>query len=125
MTLTEDLLERWDEIYGVDGALLAWHESFKTNESAPKPRQMPDFSTISSIVDKVGAMVDRIQKHKAESTISLATLNRVTEQLGVEVVNAVKEAKIDADASARILQAIERRWASIRIEPDKARTRWT
>jgi hypothetical protein len=119
---TVDLIERFDEIYGPDGALLAWHESFRNPESPtpPKPRQMPDFSAVTSVVDKVGAMVDRIQKHKAEGSITLATLNRYIEQLGAELVSAVQETKIDADSSSKLLDAVEQRWATVRLDAGKS-----
>ncbi len=113
----EDLMERWESIYGVDGALLAWHESFLTGASEPKPRQLPDFSAITTVVDRVGAMVDRIHKHRAEGAVSLATMNRVMEQLGAEVVHALREMKIDGDTGTKFLEAIERRWGAIRVEP--------
>lgn len=112
----EDLIERWDAIYGEDGALLAWHESFNIGEAVPKPRQLPDFTAVTTVVDRVGKMVERIQKFKAESTISLATLNRVVEQLGAELVGAIQEVSLDADTSAGLLTAVERRWQSIKLD---------
>jgi hypothetical protein len=116
----EDLMERWESIYGPDGALLAWHESFKRGDAEPKPRQMPDFSAVSQVVDRVGAMVDRIQKHRRESSISLATMNRVVEQLGAELVYACQEVRLDADSNTRLLAAVERRWGAVRLQPDGA-----
>lgn len=114
----EDLIERWESIYGVDGALLAWHESFNNPNAdhAPKPRQMPDFSSLTSVVDKVGGMVDRIQKHKTEGSITLVTLNRIVEQFGADLISAIQETKIDADSSTRLLEAVERRWASVKLD---------
>lgn len=114
----EDLIERWESIYGVNGALLAWHESFNNPNAdhVPKPRQMPDFSSLTSVVDKVGSMVDRIQKHKAEGSITLTTLNRIVEQFGADLISAIQETKIDADASTRLLEAVERRWASVKLD---------
>lgn len=128
----EDLIERWDEIYGPDGALLAWHESFgKTDDNGqsintnPKPRQLPDFSAVSAVVDKVGSMVDRIQKQKAEGMIKLSTLQRYINQAGVEVVNALKQIGVDADTSSRLVRAIEERWGSIQLDAEPASGRRT
>lgn len=114
----EDLMGRWESIYGVDGALLAWHESFNNPESPvqPKPRQLPDFSAVSTVVDRVGAMVDRIQKHKAEGVITLETLNRVLRQHGVEVVAAVKEFGLGEEDSNRLIDLIEKRWGRIQVD---------
>jgi hypothetical protein len=81
-----------------------------------KPRQVLDISAAATLADKVGAMVDRIEKHKQTSTITLETLNRVIEQMGVEVVQAAaKEVSSDVERSA-LLDAIERRWADVRLD---------
>ena len=119
--LTEDLVQRFDDIYGPDGALLAWHESFRSDPNAPnKPRQMPDLSSLSTMVDKVGAMVDRIQKWKNEGSVTLETLNRVLQQFGAELVLAVQELQLDADTSSKLLNSVEQRWATIRLEPGQS-----
>lgn len=86
-----------------------------------KPRQMLDITAAAGLVDKVGAMVDRIEKHKREGSITLETLDRVLEQLGVEVVHALTEEVPDAVARAAVLKNVERRWGSIRLDPATAR----
>lgn len=114
--ITEDLVNRWHEIFGPEGALLAWHESYLSGRNdAPKPRQLPDFSTIGGLIDKVGKMAERIHKQKQSALISFATVNRVMEQLGVEVVRAVESETTDADTRARILAAVEQRWGTIKL----------
>lgn len=117
-----DFVERYDEIYGPDGALIAWHSSFKNPLStAPeKPRQLLDFSSVSALVDRVGAMVDRIRRAEQERSISLGTLNRVIEQLGLEVHGAISEMNLERDARTALLDDIERRWGSVRLEPDRS-----
>ncbi|MBI3425036.1 MAG: hypothetical protein HY011_19035 [Acidobacteria bacterium] len=117
----EDLIERWDAIYGPDGALLAWHESFSAKETPPKPRQLPDFSTVTVLVERVGAMVGRIHKQKAASSISLATLNRVMWAMGEDLLRAVREAELDEDTATQLLTAVEQRWGAIRLDADRAR----
>ncbi len=118
----EDLMNRWDEIYGPDGALLAWHNSFRDEERAtePKPRHLPDFSAITAVVDKVGKMVERIHKMKDEGSISLGTLQRITEQMGADLVAAINEQKLPKDQSDKLLAAVEARWNSIRLESGRA-----
>lgn len=81
-----------------------------------KPRQLLDITAAATLVDKVGAMIDRIEKHKREGAITLDTLNRVLEQLGVEVVHAAQEVIRDAATRAALLHAIERRWGTIRLD---------
>mgnify|MGYP000890590468 CR=1 FL=1 len=118
--IVEDLVERWDKIYGPDGALLAWHESFNTDNPTPKPRQMPDFSSVSMVVDRIGKLVERIQRFKKEGAISLMTLNSVVEQMGAELVGAIQELHLDADTSAGLLATVERRWQSIKLDAGRS-----
>ena len=120
--LVEDLLDRWYWIFGPDGALLAWHESFTkgAEDKEKKPRELPDISSVSAIVDRVGRMVERIHKFRAEQSISMATLNRVVEQMGVELVAAVQDVKLGEPQSTQLLEAVERRWGSLRLEPGRS-----
>lgn len=117
----EDFVDRWDRIYGPDGALLAWHESFHTGESGPKPRQLPDFSAMTALVDRVGKMVERIHKIKTDGAITLSTLNRVVEQMGADLVAAVQEAQIDQSQITKLLEIVERRWNSIKLDAGRGR----
>lgn len=88
-----------------------------------KPRQMLDITAAASLVDKVGSMTDRIERQQREGSITLATLDRVLEQLGVEVVHALSEEVTDAATRTAVLSNIERRWASIRLDPTTPRPR--
>ena len=114
----EEFIERWDAIYGPDGALLAWHESYAAGKEDRqiKPRELPDFSLITNLVDKVGRMVERVCKMKNEGAITLQTLNRVVEQMGAELVAAIQEVGIDQAQSAKLLEGVESRWNSIRLD---------
>lgn len=86
-----------------------------------KPRQMLDITAAAGLVDKVGAMADRIERHKREGSITLETLDRVLEQLGMEVVHALQEEVKDGPTRTAVLANIERRWGSIRLDPITAR----
>ena len=114
----EDFIDRWDAIYGPDGALIAWHESFNTNSEnpAPKPRQMPDFATLTVLVDRVGKMVERVHKMRNEGAITLLTLNRIIEQMGADLVAAIQEIELDQAQGSKLLDAVESRWNSIRLD---------
>jgi hypothetical protein len=116
----EDFVDRWEEIYGPDGALLAWHESFHTGEGAPKPRQLPDFSALTALVDRVGKMVERIHKMKADGTITMGTMNRISEQMGADLVAALHETGISQDQSEKLLECVERRWNSIKLDAGRS-----
>ena len=76
-----------------------------------------DITAAAGLVDKVGRMVERIEKIKAERSITLETLDRVLEQLGVELVNALREEVADEDARAAILRVVWDRWHDIRVSP--------
>src|SRR5262245_18476673 len=84
----EDLIERWDEIYGPDGAMMAWFGSFNdpARQAGSRPRRMPDRAAISQIVDRVGQIAELIHKMRTEGVVSLADLQRMTEQMGAAVV---------------------------------------
>lgn len=114
----EEFVERWESIYGPDGALLAWHASFASGKEDRelKPRQLPDFSSITSLVDRVGRMVERIQKFRAEASIGLPTVNRIVEQMGADLIAALNETKTPPDQADAILAAVESRWNSIRLD---------
>jgi hypothetical protein len=112
--LLTDWVERYDEF---TDALLAWHDSWRTGEAAGKPTKVLDITAAAGLVDKVGAMVDRIEKTKREGSITLETLDRVLEQLGMEVVHALTEEVRDAATRAKVLRNIERRWNTIRVDP--------
>jgi nucleotide-binding universal stress UspA family protein len=87
-----------------------------------KPRKLLDISEAANLIDKVGKMVERIEKQKQEGTIKLETLDRVLEQLGVEVVKAVQQHVADPDSRSQILRDVEERWGSIRLEPTASRS---
>lgn len=76
----------------------------------------PDHNAVAQLIDKVGAMVDRIQRHKANKSMSLAALNRFVEQLGVEVAMAALEAIPDLVVRDKLLLAIERRWGALKLD---------
>lgn len=86
-----------------------------------KPRQTLDITAAAGLVDKVGAMIDRIEKQKREGAITLETLDRVLEQLGMEVVHALSEEVSDGPTRTKVLAAIERRWNGVRVDPTSAR----
>lgn len=85
-------------------------------EYVTKPRQVLDISAAAGLVDKVGAMVDRIEKHKQSGAITISTLDRVLEAVGVELVAALREEVTDEALRTRVAQAFERRWSTVRID---------
>lgn len=116
--LVLDFIERQDELMD---AIVAWHESFYTGESEPKPRHVPDVLVVGKYIKEIGALVERIHKMKAAGTITFATLDRVLEQVGVELVAAAGEAIADAAVRSKFLDIAERRIGSIHVQPDGAR----
>jgi hypothetical protein len=80
--LVYDYLDRYDE---TTEALLAWHASFRTGGDEGKPRQVLDLADASRLVDRVGAMVKRIEDSRAANAVSQKDLFRVMELMGLAV----------------------------------------
>lgn len=110
--LVLDYVERYDQF---TEALLAWHESYIDPEKTPKPKQVIDILSAGRFIGEIGGLVDRIQKQKAEGKISLATLDRVTEQMGLDMAQAAHDVITDPDTRTAFLIAVEKRWNSIQI----------
>lgn len=133
--ITEALLD-WHSSFGPGYAqevqdwrhkLADWCKLLDTDGSDPpsipiprafeaKPRQMADILTVGRFINDIGAMVERIHKRRAEGTITLATLDRVLEQHGFELVAVAQEVIPDAAARETLLDAVEQRWDSIRLD---------
>lgn len=62
---------------------------------------------VAELAEKAAKIADLILKRKAEGAITLQTLQRVVEQLGVAVARHVKD--------PNVLAAIERDWGSIQL----------
>lgn len=133
----QEALFAWRESYGkaFQRAYREWYaEMVQLAEEMTPPEQMPappepldfqgrptnvlDITAVSRLIDQVGSMVDRIEKHRTSSTITLATLDRVMEQVGVELVHALQEEVKDEATRTRILDTFERRWKDVRISTD-------
>jgi hypothetical protein len=56
-----------------------------------------------------------IVKIETEGSISLPTLNLVSEQMGVDVMEAIRETSLSQDEIEKFLGSIEERWNSISI----------
>lgn len=133
----QEALYTWKASYGkaFQEAYRKWYaEAMELVDAATPPEDVPpppepldfqgrpghvlDVATVSKLIDQVGAMVDRIEKHKATQSITLATLDQMLQQIGVELVHALKEEVSDEALRTRILETFERRWAGVRISPD-------
>lgn len=114
--ITEYLINEWDEIFGPEGALVAWHKSFKKGEDKGKPAYLPDVNLIAKFINTIGVTVDRINRHKGDYSVSLGTINRVMGQLGAEVAAAVQAAVSDAALRTAICEGVERRWKTLKLD---------
>lgn len=84
-------------------------------EFAGKPRQIVDILSAGRFIGEIGAMVERIHKQKAEGSITLVTLDAVLQQFGAELVKAAGDTIADDADRTALLQAVEQRWATIRV----------
>lgn len=115
------------ELYGKRCAQIALGETDEVDYPPPpdpmdfvnKPVMVPDITTVAGLADKVGSMVERIDKQRKESIITLDTLNKVLEQVGVELAFAVGQEVADEALRQRILATFERRWreAPVTLSP--------
>ena len=119
-SLILDYIERYDEF---TTALIAWHQDndawtdFEGNKHpSTKPVQVLDILSVAKYITTIGQLTERIEKSKKEGAVTLETLNRVMEQLGVELVAAVQETVTDEAQRSKLLVAVERRWSSIQLE---------
>jgi hypothetical protein len=62
---------------------------------------------VAELLEKAARIVDLLQKHKKTGLVTMDTLNRVVEQLGVTVAKHVKDPEV--------LAAIERDWGLIQL----------
>lgn len=116
-----DYVERFD---AYQEALQAWHESFNdpTKAAPAKPRQVADILSVGKFIGDIGGLVEKIHKQRTEGTITMATLNRVIEEFGEELVKAAQETIDDTAARAHLLASVERRWGSVRLDPGTGRS---
>ncbi len=117
--LIQDYIERYDEY---TEALLNWHQSFVNPkyEAYAKPEKVMDIISVGTFIKQIGSLVEKIHKAKEKQSVSMVDLHRVIGQLGEELVNAVLEVIPDADLGTRLIESVQNRWNSIRLEPGKA-----
>jgi hypothetical protein len=114
----EDWLDRYDEIFGPEGALIAWHESFKNPEAkVNKPTQIIDVSYITNLIDRIGVMADRIFRQQQQTGIPLATVGKIYGQMGEGVMLAAIEIGLNEETRTELLDAIERKWGLLSLTP--------
>lgn len=106
--LALDFCERYDELVE---ALLEWNahefEDGRVDQRKPRPQRIPDYHDVAQLAEMVSRVIERAQKVKDKSALSLETLSRVMEAMGATVARHVK----DPDT----LRAIEREWGEIRV----------
>lgn len=107
-----DYVERHDAL---TEAILSWHESWRTSAEVAKPRQVPDILAVGKFIGDIGGLVDKLLKAKQEGSLSMATLARVTDQMGADLTQAAREVIEDADLRQRLLDAVDRRWLDIQV----------
>lgn len=102
--LFQDWIERYDEF---TDALIAWHESFRTNDDVRKPMRVLDISDGYRLLSEVSRVVQRIESVKAQNAISRADLSRIL----MEMTRVVEMEISDDGAKERIKNG----WQAIRL----------
>jgi hypothetical protein len=141
-TIIADFVNRAAEL---NDAVLAWHNSYSPEyqdarkawarenmplmpyERAPepnpvgygKPRQIIDVSAAGGLIEKLSTLSDRITRQRSEGSLTMDTVNKLWEQMGVDVLDAVSENVEDAATRTKLLNSIETRWKQIRVAAGK------
>lgn len=118
--LITDYVERYDEF---TEALIAWHADWREGGGHGKPHQVLDILSAAKFIGQIGSLVERIEKQRAEGAVSLEAVNRYVEQLGMEVVGALREAIADEDSRSKALAAVDRRWESVAFDTGASKPR--
>lgn len=130
--LTVDFVERYDETTdamvawhasyseGYQASLRAWHEANdgkapedRADEPDPvghgKPRQMLDITAAATLVDKCGAMIERIEKRKERGVVSVEVINDVINAFLTRTAEAIRVTIDDPDTARKLGRAIDGR----------------
>lgn len=87
-----------------------------------KPTQVADVLSTAKYISSIGDLVTKINKSREEGTITLDTLRITLQRFGAELVSSLMEVlPDDDDLQSSILEATERRWASLTL-PEPQRT---
>ncbi len=82
-----------------------------------RPQTVLDVGDIRRHVETISNVVYKIERIRKEGTITLETLDRVLEQMGVELVQASQATIKNETERSNLLQEVESRWASVALEP--------
>jgi hypothetical protein len=127
-SLTVDFVNRYDEF---TYALIAWHGSYskeyqealrdwheigrhqEEDEPDPvgygKPSQVLDVAAASTLIDKCGAMVERIHKRQDRESISIETFNLAIDAYATTAALAIRELVDDVSLRAKLGRAVDER----------------
>lgn len=78
-----------------------------------KPKQVLDLLQAGTFIAQLGGMVDKIQRGRERRSVTLADVDTLLTQYGVEMVRAVHGTIDDDTARKAVLAAIEQRWNAI------------
>lgn len=101
--ILEDLVERYDE--GLDAP--------KTDRSGKTYYQVPDATTITQVAERIGVLVEKAQRAKSATQLTLADFNRLLSRMGEEVVAAVQAVGLEAQTADQLLDDIQSRWSGV------------
>ena len=112
--LTVDWVERYGDYRD---ALIAWHESYEDPEKpARKPTQIMDITAAATLIDRIGAMIERVEKREMRKAVSFETFQAALDICGEYVAIAAREVLEDADLRARLGGAVNGQFANFKDE---------
>ena len=77
-----------------------------------------DSNGANKATELIGKHIGMFGTDKA-GALSLETHNHVTEQMGIEVLAAIKECVSDEAVRTALVTAVDRRWSAISVEPNR------
>src|SRR5262249_31296568 len=104
-----DMVDNWQSIFGPEGSLTLWNEAQREGDDLKqkplKLRQIPDFSAISTLVVKVGDMVEKIQRQRARTAVPLDRHNQLMELVGEGLEQALILNRIEEEIAKQIRES--------------------
>lgn len=81
-----------------------------------KPRQILDITDAGKLVDRIAHVSELIYKRQKTGMLTLATMDQLLERLGLELVETLREVRIDEATRTQILTRFEQRWDSVDLD---------
>ncbi|GAA4015594.1 hypothetical protein GCM10022631_29680 [Deinococcus rubellus] len=80
-----------------------------------KPLRMSDITKVSSLIDKIGTMVERIRKARSVETFSMNTIDLLWTAMSAHLTQAMLEVIEDDPLRSQLHASVEEKWSTISL----------